>query len=122
MRPLHSLTSDELACLRGNALSAARRRTRARPQLELTVMYFNVHIETDDDAVKTRTAAAPLVVSLSKVDTVGKCLEQICAAWQLPADKVRLWDYYNSERYQVLADHAATLASVPLYTVQPILL
>ena len=84
-------------------------------------MYFNVHIETDDAAVKARTAAAPLVVSMSKVSTVGKCLEQICAAWQLPADKVRLWDYYKSERYNLLADHAASLASVPLYTGQSIL-
>ena len=90
-------------------------------QIELVQMDFGVHIETDDPAVKARVGTSPLKVWMSKVQTVGNCLQQICAQWELPTDKVRLWDYYSSTRYSRLENLEATVASVPLYPGQLLL-
>lgn len=90
-------------------------------QLEVNLLFLKVHIETDDCEVQARADISPLVVQLSKVQTVGDCLMDICASWQLPIDKVRLWDYENSLRQRVLGD-TETLASIPLHMGHDVLL
>ncbi|KAL1525979.1 hypothetical protein AB1Y20_020805 [Prymnesium parvum] len=91
-------------------------------QLELRLMHLTVHIETDDSAAQARAdSSSPFVLALSQSQTVGDCIEQICAAWQLPAKQTRLWDYFSCSRRELL-DEFQTLGSAGLHSGQDVLL
>ena len=64
----------------------------------------------------------PLVVPLTKVDSVGAAKKLVCEAWGLDSSKVRLWDYYNRARYALLHDETKSLNDAKIYMDQDMLI
>ena len=89
-------------------------------QLELTLLKLIVHLETEDEEQRQR-ASKPLELHLSRAATVEKLLETVSAAWELPAGKVRLWDYFQKQRCALLSETNKGLNESKLHAGQDVL-
>ena len=57
-----------------------------------------VHLLCNDTEAQERAKAKPLTIRLDGHEAVRTCVQQICEAWELDSDRVRLVDYYNQKR------------------------
>ena len=83
---------------------------------------LTIHIHSEDETIKARALESPLILHLTPTDTVSAAVDAICEKWQLPKDKVRLWDYYSQNRFALLSDHEKTLDDSKLYAGQDLLI
>jgi hypothetical protein len=85
-------------------------------QLELGLLNLKWFLHPFEHAMQ------PLVVPLTKVDSVGAAKKLVCEALGLDASKVRLWDYYKLGRYALLHDETRSLEDAKIYMHQDMLI
>ena len=83
---------------------------------------LTVHIHSEDEDARARAEATPLKLDVVATDKLSVALDQICRAWDMPRDKVRLWDYYNMNRYSLIVDEEKTFDESKIYPGQDMLL
>ena len=81
-----------------------------------------VHMHSDDEDARARAKASPLKLDVLATDKLSVALDQICRAWDMPRDKVRLWDYYNQNRYSLITDEEKSFDESKIYPSQDMLL